>query len=285
MRRRLFVFVSLFALLQPAGLAGTDFKENTYRRLLVCGQRSPNVLSDPKELSCHGPRRLTACGTFSFLDGHGLVDSPFNFLQAADANPEIPAGTEIQLTLRDPLSSKLSEAGDEVLATVRRDVVINGRTVLKQGTEVIGRVTLAESAKRPFKGGRLHITFERIRLDGQEQKLSAIVKSASDFTRDEKVKGDGEGTLKGGGSGGNVLKNVGTAAGIGSIGVTIAILSSIHDRDSYGYGGISRGGAITGASILGASVITGVLMTKGNEVRLDERAIIRLKLDRPISIG
>ncbi len=204
-----------------------------------------------------------------------------------DPKPEIPAGTELQLTLRDPLSSKLSEPGDEVLATVRRDVVVDGRTVLKQGTEVIGRVTLAESAKRPFKGGRLHITFERIRLDGQEQKITAVIKSASDFTRDEKVKGDGEGTLKGGGSGGNVLKNVGTAAGIGGIGVTIAILAGVRNdgNNGFGYGGISRGGAITGASILGASVITGVLMTKGNEVRLDERAIIRLKLERPISIS
>ena len=205
-----------------------------------------------------------------------------------DARPEIPAGTELQLTLRDPLSSKLSEPGDEVLATVRRDVVVDGRTILKQGTEVIGRVTLAEAAKRPFKGGRLHITFERIRLDGQEQKITAVIKSASDFTRDEKVKGDGEGTLKGGGGGGNVLKNVGTAAGIGGIGVTIAILSGIRNDGrggGFGIGGISQGAAITGASILGASVITGVLLTKGNEVRLDERAIIRLKLERPITIS
>ncbi|HMV81646.1 MAG TPA: hypothetical protein PLD20_26520 [Blastocatellia bacterium] len=205
-----------------------------------------------------------------------------------DAKPEIPAGTELQLTLRDPLSSKLSEPGDEVLATVRRDVVVEGRTIIKQGTEIIGRVTLAEAAKRPFKGGRLHITFERMRLDGQEHKLTAVIKSASDFTRDEKVKSDGEGTLQGGGSGGNVLKNVGTAAAIGSIGVTIAILSGIRNDGRGGGlfgGGISQGAAVTGASILGASVITGVLMTKGNEVRLDEKAVIRLKLERPISIS
>ncbi|MEP7338799.1 MAG: hypothetical protein ABI977_13770, partial [Acidobacteriota bacterium] len=194
---------------------------------------------------------------------------PFGFGQSGDAKPEIPAGTEMQLSLRDPLSSKLSEPGDEVIATIRRDVVIDGRTVIKQGTEIIGRVTLAESAKRPFKGGRLHITFERIRLDGQEQKITAVIKSASDFTRDEKIKGDGEGTLKGGKDGGKLLSNVGTAAGIGSIGVTIAILASASDRGyygGYGYGGISSGAAIAGASVLGASVVTGVLLTKGKEV-------------------
>jgi len=210
---------------------------------------------------------------------------PYGFGQADSAKPEIPAGTEMQLSLRDPLSSKLSEAGDEVIATVRRDVVIDGRTVIRRGTEILGRVTLAEPAKRPFKGGRLHVTFDRILIDGQEQKITAVIKSASDFTRDEKIKGDGEGTLKGGTDGGKTLQNVATAAGIGSIGVTIAILAG---RDSEGigyYGGISKGAAIAGASMLGASVITGLVLTKGKEVRLDEHAIIRLKLERPITIG
>lgn len=208
------------------------------------------------------------------------------FAQAQSSAPEVPAGTEIQLSLRDPLSSKLSEQGDEVIATIRRDVVIDGRTVLRQGTEVIGRVTLAEAAGRVFKGGRLHITFERIRIDGQEQKITAVIKSASDFSRDEKIKSDDEGTLKGGKDGGKTLQNVGTAAGIGMIGVTIAILAG-RDNNGFGgfYGGISQGGAVAAGAILGGSVITGLLMTKGKEVRLDQNAIIRLRLERPVTIG
>lgn len=206
--------------------------------------------------------------------------------QTQSSAPEVPAGTEIQLSLRDPLSSKLSEPGDEVIATIRRDVVIDGRTVLRQGTEVIGRVTLAEAAGRVFKGGRLHITFERIRIDGQEQKITAVIKSASDFSRDEKIKSDDEGTLKGGKDGGKTLQNVGTAAGIGMIGVTIAILAG-RDNNGFGgfYGGISQGGAVAAGAILGGSVITGLLMTKGKEVRLDQNAIIRLRLERPVTIG
>jgi hypothetical protein len=208
---------------------------------------------------------------------------PIGYAQSQSRGQIIPEGTEIQLTLRDPVSSKLSEPGDEVVATVRRDVVADGFKLLKEGTEVIGRVTLAEPAKRPLKGGRLHITFDRIRVDGQELKLTAIIKSASDFTRDEKVKSDTEGTLAGGKDGGKVLSNVGAAAGLGMIGVTIAILSSVRDEGGGGfYGGISRGGAVTGASILGGSVVAGIFMTKGKEVRLDERAIIRLKLERSI---
>ena len=206
--------------------------------------------------------------------------------QTQTAAQEVPAGTEIQLTLRDPLSSKLSEPGDEVVATIRRDVVIDGRTVLRQGTEVIGRVTLAEAAGRVFKGGRLHITFERIRIDGLEQKITAVIKSASDFSHDEKIKTNDEGTLQGGKDGGTPLQHVGTAAGIGMIGVTIAILAG-QDNNGFGgfYGGISQGGAVAAGAILGGSVLTGLLMTKGKEVRLDQNAIIRLRLERPVAIG
>lgn len=196
----------------------------------------------------------------------------------------IPEGTELQLSLSEPLSSKLNDVGDAVFATVRREVVVDGKTLLPRGTEISGRVTLANAAGRPFKGGKLHITFDRVRIDGQDQKLSVVIKSASDFARDEKITATSEGTLKEGTSGGDVLRNVGTAAGIGGIGVTIAILAGVRGDRGY-YGGISRGGAIAGASILGASVVAGVLLTKGKEVRLDSGAIIRVKLERPLSVS
>lgn len=198
----------------------------------------------------------------------------------------IPAGTEIQLTLQDPVSSKLSEAGDEVIATVRRDVIVEGRTLLQRGTEIVGRVTLAEQAKRPFKGGRLHLTFERVRFSGHEQKITALIKSASDFTRDEKIKTNSEGTLDGGKDGGKVLQNVMTGAGIGGIGMTIAILASVRNDNAGfgGYGGIGRGGAIAGAAVLGGGAVVGLLMTKGKEVKLDQSAIIRVRLERPLSV-
>jgi hypothetical protein len=195
----------------------------------------------------------------------------------------IPEGTELQLALRDPLSSKLNEPGDEVIATLRRDITADGYTLLRQGAEFIGRVTLAKPAGRPFKGGQLHITFDRVRINGAEQKLSAVVKSASDFTRDEKIKGDAEGTLKGGTDGGKTLSNIGTAAGIGGIGATIIILASAEDRAFGGYG-IGGAGSTAAAAVLGGSVATGVLMTKGKEVRLDPNAIIRLKLERALRV-
>jgi len=211
----------------------------------------------------------------------GLAISPAGFAQEQSGESVIPEGTEIQLALLDPVSSKLSEPGDEIRAVVRRDVFVDGRRLLREGTEVIGRVTLAQPAKRPLKGGQLHITFDRIRLEGSEQKIAAVIKSASDFVRDEKVKSDGEGTLKQGVSGGDVIDNVAKGAMIGGAGVTIALLAG---RASSGGFGIPTAAAVGGIAGLGGSMVAGVLLTKGKEVRLDQSAIIRLKLVRPVSI-
>lgn len=196
----------------------------------------------------------------------------------------IPEGTELQLSLSEPLSSKLNDVGDLVVATVRRDVVVDGKMLLPRGTEVTGRVTLANPAGRPFKGGKLHVTFDRVRIDGMDQRLSVVVKSASDFAADTKVKTNSEGTLKEGTSGGDVLRNVGTAAAIGGIGVTIAILAGTRDNGGGYYGGWSQESAIVGASILGASVVAGVLLTKGKEVRLGQGTVIRVKLERALTV-
>jgi hypothetical protein len=198
----------------------------------------------------------------------------------------IPEGTLIQLSLHDSVSSKLSEVGDEVTATIKKDIVVEGITLLKAGTEVIGRVTVVKPAKRPLKGGQLHLSFDRIRLeDGLQRKLTAIVQSASDFTRDEKISGNGEGTLKGGTGSSEVLQNVGMAAGIGGAAATIIILAGRNGNASpFGIGGISGGSATAAASVLGGSMIAGVLLTKGKEVRLDSCSLVRLKLERPLAV-
>jgi hypothetical protein len=211
----------------------------------------------------------------------GLAISPAGFAQEQNSESVIPEGTEIQLALLDPVSSKLSEPGDEIRAVVRRDVFVDGRRLLREGTEVVGRVTLAKPAGRPLKGGQLHITFDRLRLEGSEQKIATVLKSASDFTRDEKVKSDGEGTLKQGASGGDVFNNVLKAGALGQMGVTIALLGGLASRDG---GGFPRGAAIGGLAGMGASMAAGVLLTKGKEVRLDQSAVIRLKLVRPVSV-
>lgn len=186
----------------------------------------------------------------------------------------IPEGTQIQLSLREPVSSKLSDVGDEVRAVVKRDIVVNDVTVIQAGAEVIGRVTLVKPAHRSLKGGLLHISFDRIRLqDGLERKLTTIVQSASDYSRDEKVKTNGEGTLKGGKVGDTTLMRA--AAPIAIPTVTIAVYSG-----HYGLNGAT--GTLLGLGV--AAIIGSVLLTKGKDIRLEPGSLVRLKLERPLSI-
>ncbi len=198
----------------------------------------------------------------------------------------IPEGTVIQLKIHEPVSSKLNDVGDEVIATIKKDVEVDGTVLLRAGTEVIGRVTVAKAAKRPLKGGMLHISFDRVRFDdGMQKKLTAIVQSASDFGRDEKIKSTTEGTLKGGKAGGDAMRNIGTGAGIGSAAATIIVLAGRSGSSSpFGIGGIGGGSAAAAAGVLGAGVIAGILFTKGKEVRLDAGSLVRLRLERPLSI-
>lgn len=195
----------------------------------------------------------------------------------------IPQGTVIQLSLREPVSSKLSEPGDQVLAVVRHDVIVDDRMLLPEGTEIVGRVTLAKAAHAPLKGGLLQLTFEQIKWDGDTRRLVAMVDSASEFARDEKFRSDSEGTLQGGKSGEQVLKNVMMAGAVGGMAASVVILASA-DRNSYGHYGLSGVGSAGGASILGGSMVAGVLLSKGKDVRLDSGAVVRLKLTRSLAV-
>lgn len=171
--------------------------------------------------------------------------------QSSDKKLFVPAGTVLQLTLNDPLSSKLSAVGDEVEATLAKDLVVEGSRLLLRGTEFIGRVTLIQPARRTLKGGQLQVTFDRVMIDGQERKLYSLLNSASDFQRDQKFESDSEGTLKAGKNGGGALSNAEIASTIGYAGATIAILATIH------HGDISSTGGAIGAALLGSSMATG----------------------------
>jgi hypothetical protein len=203
--------------------------------------------------------------------------------QSAAPRLVVPEGTVIQLTLREPVSSKLSEPGDQVLAVVRHDVIVDDRMLLPEGTEIVGRVTLAKAAHAPLKGGLLQLTFEQIRWDGDTRRLVAVVDSASDFARNEKVRSDDEGTLQGGKGGEQVVRNVLMAGAVGSLAASVVILASA-DRNAYSHYGLSHVGSVGGASIIGGSMVAGVLFSKGKDVRLDPGAVVRLKLMRPLAV-
>lgn len=184
----------------------------------------------------------------------------------------IAEGTTARLSLQTQLSSKLSEVGDQVIAVLYEPVRDkDGRTAIARGTEFIGRVTQVQAAKRPQKQATMTVSFDRMRMPYGEEKVATVITAIDDFGNDEKLKSrDDEGKVGGGRSGGRTARNAGTGAGLGGIGGLII--------------GAAGGGLGGLAAAIGIGAAGGVLMTKGNDIKLQPGTILRIRFERPVTV-
>jgi hypothetical protein len=187
-------------------------------------------------------------------------------------NVTIPEGKLAKLSLQTRLSSKLSEVGDEVIAVLYEPVRgEDGRMVIERGTEFIGRVTQVQAAKRPQKEATMTVVFDTMRMPYGTEKVSVTIMAIDDYANDEKLKSkDDEGKVGGGRSGGRTARNASIGGGLGTLGGIVAAGAGA------GLPGLAGG--------IGAGVLGGVMMTKGNDIRLEPGTILRIKFERPVSV-
>lgn len=184
----------------------------------------------------------------------------------------IPEGKLAKLSLQTRLSSKLNEVNDEVTAVLYEPVRgEDGRVVIARGTEFIGRVTQTQAAKRPQKEATMTVVFDTMRMPYGTEKVSVTIVAIDDYANDEKLKSkNDEGKVGGGRSGGRTAKNAGRGGALGGLGGTVIAVAG------GGLGGLAGG--------IGAGVLGGVLMTKGNDIRLEPGTILRIKFERPVTL-
>jgi hypothetical protein len=184
----------------------------------------------------------------------------------------IAQGSTAKLSLQSRLSSKISEVGDEVIGVLYEPVRGgDGRVAIPRGTEFIGRVTQVQAAKRPQKQATMTITFETMRMSYGTEKIATIVTAIDDYANDSKMRAkDDEGKVGAGRSGERTAKNAGIGGGLGSLGGIIGAAAG---------GGL---GAIAGG--IGGGVAGGVLMTKGNDIRLEAGTILRIRFEREVAL-
>jgi hypothetical protein len=187
-------------------------------------------------------------------------------------NTALPAGTTAKLALQTALSSKLSEVGDQVIATLYEPVRDGeGRVLIPRGTEFSGRVTQVQAAKRPQRQATMTLTFDTMQMAYGVEKIATVITAIDDYANDEKLKAkDDEGKVGAGRSGGRTATNAGIGAGIGGAGGAVIRATG---------GGI---GGVLGSTAAGA--IGGVLLTKGNDIRLQPGTILRLRFEREMMI-
>src|SRR5690349_21775075 len=184
---------------------------------------------------------------------------------AADSQLSVPAGTEIDATLQDALSSKSAKTGDTFTAVVAQPVhAANGEVAIPDGTVINGEVTEAEQGKTlpTVRGkGRLAFRFKDITLPSHR---SFPVEATLLSVHDKKAGSEGEVTSSTGGK--TVAKDVGIGAGLGTV------------------AGLIFGGALKGLAI-GAIAGGGyVLATQGKDVDLPAQSGMKLRLDQALSI-
>src|SRR6266849_1918080 len=86
--------------------------------------------------------------------------------RASDPQPlreaTIQSETKARLTLQSRISSKLSESGDVIIATLAEPIYVDGEMVLPRGAEFHGRIIKVAPAKRGQRSSHLSINFERV---------------------------------------------------------------------------------------------------------------------------
>jgi hypothetical protein len=146
----------------------------------------------------------------------------------------IPSGTQLRVSLIDPLSTDTNSAGDRFLASMVESVVIDGTTVLQKGTKVRGRVVGVEDSGRVKGLASIQLVLTDIM---QGDRMIAITTDTFGATADSSKTRDGE-IIAGG-------------AGIGA-----AVGAIAGGKKGAAIGAVTGGGAGTGV----------VLATKGKEI-------------------
>ena len=166
----------------------------------------------------------------------------------------IPAGTELPVVLDTSVASDTSTVESAVRAHLSRAVVIDGRSVLAEGTTVSGVVTDATRSAKVKGRAHVAIRFDSLAPAGDDERYrihtAAIGRTAPATKKDDAIK-------------------IGAPAAGGAI-----IGAIIGGGDGAAIGAAAGGGAGTAV----------VLSTRGQEIRLPAGSALRVRLTEPLVI-
>ena len=185
---------------------------------------------------------------------------------ASTAN--IPAGTKVPLALKQAISTKTAKEGDAVYCETVFPVVQDGRMLIPAGTYVQGNISHIQRAGR-IKG-RAEVLMHFTTLIYPNGYTVTLPGSVENIPGAEKTSMKGpEGTVR---QDGQTGEKVGTIASTGATGAVI--------------GAVSGGGkgALIGAGIGGAAGTAIALLTRGNDVRLQNGTSIEMVIQREVTL-
>jgi hypothetical protein len=174
---------------------------------------------------------------------------PYSLPRRPSSPNEIPEGTDLDVRLEQPLSSRTNQVEDRFSARTLVDLRNGDRVLIPAGSVLRGVVTSVDRATRVDRKGRLTVSFDQITVNGRTYPLHATVTEAIES---EGIRGE--------------AAKIGTGAGVGAI-----------------IGGILGGvkGALAGI-LIGAGGT--VAATEGQDVELPPGTVLRVRLDSPLEL-
>ncbi len=178
----------------------------------------------------------------------------------------VAPGTALDLVLSTEIAAGETVEGDEFFGKISKDVLVDGRVVIPNGTLVHGVLSTLEGPKRAGRNGYINTRFDYlITPDGRKVPIEG-----NSTTRDSKGKA--------------AAKVVGRAAGYTAVGGVVGTVMVLQ------YGGLavaaaSHGYALAGgAAIGGAAGLTIAMLMKGKSVMLQPGAEMHVKLSEPLKL-
>jgi len=164
----------------------------------------------------------------------------------------LPAGTAIEITVDQSVSSKTNSAGDRVIASVAAPVFVNGKQVIPAGSAASGTITVSKSAGRFQGNAELALTLTSVTVDGKTYDVQTSAFSETTGSRGRRTA---------------ITTGVGAAAG--------AVIGAIA--------GGGKGAAIGAGSGAGAGAV-GAAVTGERDVTWPAETRINLELSQPVTI-
>lgn len=167
----------------------------------------------------------------------------------ADQNADVPAGTELDVRLQDPLSTDTATVEQRFSATTAEALRnANGTVLIPAGSVVRGVISDVKKPGRVDRNASLTLSFDQITINSRNYPIRATVAPFEN----QGVKGD--------------AAKIGAGAGVGAI-----------------IGGILGGfkGAMAGILIGGGGVVAA---TEGKDVNLPAGTVLRIRLDSGLNL-
>jgi len=164
----------------------------------------------------------------------------------------VPAGTELNVVLSDPLNSGKNKAGDEFTANLAAPVYVNGATILERGAKLQGKVVEADGSGRVSGKATMTITLTGVAYNGKMVPIT---------TKD--IAAEAESSTK---------RDAGVIGGGAGVGALIGAIAG------------GKKGAAVGAAVGGGGGTAAVLATKGKEVDYPVESKLTFSLDKELSV-